>query len=337
MRAQRRAGGPRRLRRRRRRAALARARDAGGRRRARVELVGRCEDEGVPLLGVCLGHQAIARRVRRDGRPGPGAAARQDQRGRSTTAPACCAGLPRPFTATRYHSLAVEEADPAARARGHRAHAGRRRHGAAAPRPAGRGRAVPPGVGAHAGRPPLLPAGCAQCGDTATSPSWRRARARAVPSDWPLRALTSPGARSGRGGRRPGRRGCRRRARGLVGVGVGVGVGDGVGRRGRRRLRHDERDGAAAGRGRAGRVLRSTRPAARVVLQPDPDVEAGLLQRRRGLLLRQPTRAVRTTLPLATTRVTCCPAGSGCRRRDRTSRAPRPAACCRRARSRRPA
>ncbi len=73
-----------------------------------VEVVGRCEQEGVPLLGVCLGHQAIAvahgARVSR---------APELLHGRTSEVEHSGAGvlhdLPRPFTATRYHSLAVEE------------------------------------------------------------------------------------------------------------------------------------------------------------------------------------------------------------------------------------
>lgn len=72
-----------------------------------VELVGHCEQRGVPLLGVCLGHQAIA--VAHGavvGRApellhGKTSAVEHDGTG-------VLAGLPSPFTATRYHSLAVE-------------------------------------------------------------------------------------------------------------------------------------------------------------------------------------------------------------------------------------
>ena len=79
--------------------------DAG----ASVEIVGRCEDEGVPLLGVCLGHQAIA--------VAHGATvsrAPELLHGKTSEVVHEGAGvlhdLPTPFTATRYHSLAVEEA-----------------------------------------------------------------------------------------------------------------------------------------------------------------------------------------------------------------------------------
>jgi para-aminobenzoate synthetase component 2 len=75
---------------------------------ASVELVGACEDTGVPLLGVCLGHQAIA--------VAHGATvsrAPELLHGKTSEVVHEHAGvlhqLPTPFTATRYHSLAVEE------------------------------------------------------------------------------------------------------------------------------------------------------------------------------------------------------------------------------------
>ncbi len=75
---------------------------------ASVEIVGECEDRGVPLLGVCLGHQAIAvahgARVSRAPELLHGKTSEVEHDGAGVLH-----GLPRPFTATRYHSLAVEE------------------------------------------------------------------------------------------------------------------------------------------------------------------------------------------------------------------------------------
>ena len=76
---------------------------------ASVEIVRRCEDEGVPLLGVCLGHQAIAvahgATVSRAPELLHGKTSEVEHAGAGVLE-----GLPTPFTATRYHSLAVEEA-----------------------------------------------------------------------------------------------------------------------------------------------------------------------------------------------------------------------------------
>lgn len=72
-----------------------------------LDLIAACADQARPLLGVCLGHQAIGqhfggRVVRGHLMHGKTASVSHDGSGLFT-------GLPTPFTATRYHSLIVED------------------------------------------------------------------------------------------------------------------------------------------------------------------------------------------------------------------------------------
>jgi anthranilate synthase component 2 len=72
-----------------------------------LDLVAACADAGRPLLGVCLGHQAIGQhfggKVERGGlMHGKTSALIHDGTG-------VFADLPSPFTATRYHSLIVND------------------------------------------------------------------------------------------------------------------------------------------------------------------------------------------------------------------------------------
>ena len=72
-----------------------------------LDLVAACADAEKPLLGVCLGHQAIGQHfggtvVRGGLMHGKTSPVTHDGTG-------VFAGIPSPFTATRYHSLIVEE------------------------------------------------------------------------------------------------------------------------------------------------------------------------------------------------------------------------------------
>ena len=110
-----------------------------------LEVVRRFPEAGIPLLGVCLGHQSLAQAfggsvVRH--KPVHGKTTEITHDGRSIYA-----GLPEKITVGRYHSLVVDEDALPDGIRGHVARR-RGRHGHQTPQPSRRRCAISPRIGA---------------------------------------------------------------------------------------------------------------------------------------------------------------------------------------------
>ena len=80
-----------------------------------IELISLCQDAGVPLLGVCLGHQALAcafgGSIKRVDPPVHGKLSRVVRTHSNDVASDIFALCPEEFPVTRYHSLVVDESN----------------------------------------------------------------------------------------------------------------------------------------------------------------------------------------------------------------------------------